>query len=135
MSEILNSTGGANQTVKAVLDAIGLRYPVEIGQSEDGSVRYTRYSDGYIEIEGHLTLNFNSSGQAQIVFPIAFSNTNYSCSCAIRGSTTNSTVSVAKVLDGQETTSGVRIVGAWINGGNGGYMTGSVPVDYVAKGY
>ena len=54
-----------------MLDAIGKRYVVETGQTENGW--FTRYSDGWIEQGGVL-----AGTGGTITFPIAFSNTNFS---------------------------------------------------------
>lgn len=83
MSEILNSMGGANQTVKAVLEALGTNYIVEQGsvQSSNDSTKkvyYRRWSNGFIEQWSDEVV----SGMKRYTYPIAFSDTNY---CLIGG--------------------------------------------------
>ena len=82
MSDILNSTGGANQTVKAVLEALGTNYIVEQGQipfekvnqNVDTPIYYRKWSNGFIEQwQGREFSNINVT----ITFPIPFSNTDY----------------------------------------------------------
>lgn len=70
MSEVLNSTGGANQTVKAVLEALGKNYIVEKWINEDGTQKYQRWADGKIEVFMRITQT--ASSECFITFPIAF---------------------------------------------------------------
>ena len=62
--------GGANQTVKAVLEALGTNYIVEKWVNEDGTQKYQRWADGEIEI--WMKLQVNTSDGLPFVFPIAF---------------------------------------------------------------
>lgn len=55
--------------VSAVLGAIGKRYLVERGESEDGSQTWERYSDGYkvCTIRGYFSISAQN-----ITFPVEF---------------------------------------------------------------
>lgn len=57
----------ADPVVSAVLNAVGKRYLVESGTSEDGTIWYERYSDGKIIQGGYVT-----QSATNIVFPIEF---------------------------------------------------------------
>ena len=59
--------GGADPVVSAVLNAVGKRYLVESGTSEDGTIWYERYSDGKIIQGGYVTRSLTN-----IVFPIEY---------------------------------------------------------------
>lgn len=59
-----------------MLEAIGKRYVVETGQTENGW--FTRYSDGWIEQGGYI------SGNGFITFPVAFSTTNINLTFGLR---------------------------------------------------
>lgn len=79
MSEILNVGGGASASpiVKAVLDAIGESYVVEIGMVDNprdanSPILFRRWSNGFIE-QGSSEEVFNTT----ITFPIEFSDTKY----------------------------------------------------------
>lgn len=65
----------AEQTVSAVLEATNKAYIVETGDADDGKSHYRRWSDGTIEQWGYIPTN--STGPYILVFPIAFSDTNY----------------------------------------------------------
>lgn len=69
MSGILNSVGGGNQTVKAVLEALGTNYVVEKWVSEDGTQRYQRWANGRIEVVMYVT---TSSTGTKFTYPISF---------------------------------------------------------------
>lgn len=61
----------AEQTVSAVLDALGKRYVVECGKS--GDAWYERYSDGFIRQGGIYTApEYDRRILATIQFPIPF---------------------------------------------------------------
>lgn len=59
-------------------------YLVESGSNSNGY--YRKYSDGFIEQWGKCTLNYDNTTTVNL--PIAFSNTNYFCTCSFRGSST-----------------------------------------------
>lgn len=68
---LMNVGGGvsADPVVSAVLGAIGKRYLVETGESEDGSQTWERYSDGFIR----LTIKQQLLGSdITVTFPIEF---------------------------------------------------------------
>ena len=62
--------GGANQTVKAVLEVLGTNYIVEKWVSEDGTQKYQRWADG--KIECFIRIIGNATLYPEITFPIAY---------------------------------------------------------------
>ena len=85
--------GGGYAPAKAVLDVIGKRYLVEAWVSEDGSLWFNRYSDGWIEQGGRST--FPVSSGAQIQLPIAFTTTTYTVN-ATRSTYTDGNIPFAR---------------------------------------
>lgn len=109
----------AEQTVGAVLDAIGKRYVVETGQTENGW--FTRYSDGWIEQGGTLNLGTGYQRNKSLPFPIEFTTTDFSIVFSGSSSGAN-TVDLGTNNIGSRKTTGVTYVihclsgvaGSWI---------------------
>lgn len=97
--------GGGYQYPKAVLDAIGKRYVVETGHTENGW--FTRYSDGWIEQGGKLT---NTDGTTAISFEIEMSDVNYYFQVSYKASTGGESYSRApREIGGTRTTTGLTV--------------------------
>lgn len=124
----------AEQTVSAVLEATNKRYVVETGTSEDEAIRYTRFSDGYIFIEGNVPITGN--GITDLTFPIAFSNTKYSFVSTSEGTGSSNSVIGVKVDNRYKTEQGTRAVISYNNGGySNGYGANGIPFSFIACGY
>lgn len=124
----------AEQTVSAVLDATNKRYVVETGTSEEGTIRYTRFSDGYIFIEGNIPITGN--GITDIPFPISFSNTKYAFVSTSEGTGSSNSVIGVKVDNRYKTEQGIRAVITYNNGGySNGYGSNGIPFSFIACGY
>lgn len=65
----------ADQTVGAVLDAVGKRYLVEHTEAEDGSWWADRYSDGFVVQSGTQTGKLDAL--PEVTLPIEMKNENY----------------------------------------------------------
>ena len=124
----------AEQMVSAVLEQTNKRYVVETGTSEDGTIRYTRYSDGYIFMEGNVPITGN--GIVNLTFPIAFSGTNYSFVSTSEGTGSSTSVLGTKVDNRYKTEQGIRVVITYNNGGSeNGYGSNGIPFNFIACGY
>lgn len=119
----------AEQTVSAVLESTNKRYVVETGTSEEGTIRYTRFSDGYIFIEGNIPITGN--GITEIPFPIAFSNTKYSFVSTSESNGSSTSIIGVKVDNRYKTEQGIRAVIAY----NNGYGENGIPFSFIACGY
>ena len=72
-----------------MLDAIGKRYVVETGQTENGW--FTRYSDGWIE-QGGIIPEGSEIDNYVNVFPVTFENTSYTFLSKKEGINTDSSL-------------------------------------------
>lgn len=75
----------AEQTVSAVLEGTNKRYLVEHWENKDGTMWYDRYSDGRLEQGGFFPKPQQTN--TQVVFPIEFSNLNYTLAISVTGDT------------------------------------------------
>lgn len=122
----------AEQTVSAVLDVIGKRYVVETGTSEDGTIRYTRFSDGYLIIEGDCVA---PGGIATMNLPVPFSNTNYLIVGNTHSEGSSSAVNSFKVNYTKKTESSFQYIISYTSGGSTGYGVAGALFSFIAKGY
>ena len=116
-----------------MLEAIGKRYVVDTGQTEDGTIRYTRFSDGYIFIEGNVPITGN--GVTDLTFPIAFSNTKYSFVSTSETSGSSTSIVGVKVDKRYKTEQGIRAVITYNNGAGNGYGENGIPFGFIVCGY
>ena len=123
----------AEQTVSAVLDATNKRYVVETGTSEDGTIRYTRFSDGYIFMEGNVPITGN--GIVNLAFPIAFTNKNYSVVALSESEGSSTSVIGIKNDNRYKTLESCRLVCTYCNNGSWGYGSNGIPFSFIACGY
>ena len=122
----------AEQTVSAVLESTNKRYVVETGTSEDGTIRYTRFSDGYLIIEGDCV---TPSGIATMTLPVPFSNTNYLVVGTTHSVTASSAVNGFKVNYEEKTESSFQYNIAYDQGSSNGYGSSGALFCFIAKGY
>ena len=123
----------AEQTVSAVLESTNKRYVVETGTSEDGTIRYTRFSDGYIFMEGSVPITGN--GIVNLPFPIAFSGTKYSFVSTSEGTGSSTSIVGVKVDNRYKTEQGIRAVITYNNGAGNGYGSNGIPFGFIVCGY
>ena len=121
----------AEQTVSAVLESTNKRYVVETGTSEDGTIRYTRYSDGYLIIEGDCVA---PSGIATMNLPVPFSNTNYLVVGTLHSEGSSSAVNSFKVNNTKKTESSFQYILSYATQGTG-YGSAGALFSFIAKGY
>lgn len=121
----------AEQTVSAVLDATNKRYVVETGTSEDGTIRFTRFSDGYLIIEGDCVA---PSAIATMNLPVPFSNTKYLIVGTLHAEGSSNAVNGFKVNYTKKTESNFQYIISYATngtnyGGEGGLFS------FIAKGF
>lgn len=121
----------AEQTVSAVLESTNKRYVVETGTSEDGTIRYTRFSDGYLIIEGDCVA---PSGIATMNLPVPFSNTNYLIVGTLHSEGSSSAVNGFKVNYIKKTESNFQYILSYAMNGNG-YGGEGGRFSFIAKGF
>ena len=121
----------AEQTVSAVLESTNKRYVVETGTSEDGTVRYTRFSDGYLIIEGDCVA---TGGIATMNLPVPFSNTNYLIVGNTHSEGSSSAVNGFKVNYTKKTESSFQYILSYATNGTGYGAVGAL-FSFIAKGY
>lgn len=114
-----------------MLDAIGKRYVVETGTSEDGTIRYTRFSDGYLIIEGDCVA---PSGIATMNLPVPFSNTKYLIVGTLHSEGSNSAVNGFKVNYSKKTESSFQYILSYATNGTG-YGSEGALFSFIAKGF
>lgn len=123
----------AEQIVGAVLDATNKRYVVETGTSEDGTIRYTRFSDGYIFMEGNVPITGN--GVTDLTFPLAFTGIKYSFVSTSEASGSSTSIIGVKVDKRYKTEQGIRAVITYNNGAGNGYGENGFPFSFIVCGY
>lgn len=123
----------AEQTVSAVLESTNKRYVVETGTSEDGTIRYTRFSDGYIFMEGNVPISGN--GITNLPFPIAFTDTKYSVVVTSEANGSSTSVLGVKNDNRYKTLESCRLVFTYNNGSGNGYGSNGIPFSFIACGY
>lgn len=114
----------AYQTVSAVLEATNKAYIVELGDSEDGKNHYRRWSDGTIEQWGYIQTN--STVPYILVFPIAFSDTNYCLNLTLLDPETydeNNVALCARECSNGRTTTNVKLKTTWVGSTTAGLLT------------
>ncbi len=121
----------AEQTVSAVLESTNKRYVVETGTSEDGAIRYTRFSDGYLIIEGDCVA---PAGIATMSLPVSFSNTNYLIVGTTHAEGSSSAVNGFKVDYTKKTESSFQYILSYASNGTGYGGEGTL-FSFIAKGF
>ena len=104
---------------------------VESYISSDGLTWYRKWSDGWKECGG----SFASNNVVSIVFPIQFSNANYSATGSCVASSNTNTIIVPKFYD--RTVTGMNGVNMYMNYTNGNVNVGTAGerITWEAKGY
>ena len=119
----------AEQTISAVLEALGKRYLVEHWENEDGSQEYDLYSDGFIVQRCKYALSGKS-----LTFPKEFRDLNYriSTGTCIAYKNTNSNSPASNYVFAWFGVSSKSTTG-FEPGGTG--TSSNIDIDIVAQGY
>ena len=124
----------AEQTVSAVLEQTNKRYVVETGTSEDGEVRFTRFSDGYLVIEGNVTLG-KQGNSGVLTFPVSFATRKYSVNGTLHAKSNYPDVHSFKVLKDSKTEEGFSYLLCYANSNGTNYFPANGYFSFIACGY